>query len=70
MVRQRIADYLESKGIKQTFICEKTGMTPQALGAALKRERKIDIDEYIAICDALDLPYDYFIKKAMNTQAS
>lgn len=66
MVRQRIADYLGHKGIKQAFICEKTGMTPQALGAALKRDRKIDIDEYIAICDALNLPYDYFIKKTMN----
>lgn len=70
IVRENIADYLNKNGIKQLYICEKTGMTPQALSSVLKCERKLDVEEYIAICDALNLKYDYFIKTDNNPKAS
>lgn len=61
MVREAIKQYVKKMGIKQNVLAKNAGMTQQALCAILNGSRGIDVEEYIAICDALNLPYDYFI---------
>lgn len=60
MVYQRIADYIKERGITQAHICRETGLGSNAVSQLLKGERKITIEEYIAICDALSVPLDQF----------
>lgn len=60
MITQNIYDYIKQKGIKQTFICEKTGLTKQCLNSVLNGRRKLDVEEYSRICQSLDVPYSFF----------
>ena len=66
MVKEAIARYISERGIKQVFIAQKTGMTPQAVNAMVRGERNLDVEEYAAICVALGVPYDTFFP---NTNA-
>ena len=65
MIYQRIAEYLEEKGIKQITIAEKVGMSKVAMSEALRGNRKIEVEEYAAICEALELPPEKFINEDM-----
>lgn len=56
-----IDDYLQDNGITQAYVAEKTGITTNALNLSLKGKRKLMADEYIKICNALKLPYDFFV---------
>ena len=49
MVGKRIGDYLKDKGIKQSFLVTKTGLTASLVSAR--------------ICKALELPYEYFLDR-------
>lgn len=60
MIKQRIASYVEEKGIKQIYISQCTGLSPQAISLLLRGERNLDVEEYAKLCDALDVPYDFF----------
>ncbi len=60
MIAGAIAKYIEERGIKQVFLCEKTGLTKHCISMSLKGQRKLSIDEYEKICSALNIPYDYF----------
>ena len=61
MVRERIVSFIRENGIKQSFICEKTGMKPQAVSAIMNLKRNIEVDEYCSICSALNVPLSYFV---------
>ena len=63
MVAIRIKNYLDEKGITQSFISEKTGMKPPILSATLAGKRKLLAVEYIGICKALGVSADYFANK-------
>lgn len=56
-----IYNYLRNKGISNSFVAKKTGITPNALNLALKCKRKLTANEYIKICDVLKVPYDFFV---------
>lgn len=62
MVGARIKEYLKEKGIKQSFLAEKTGIAYSVISDICTRERKVDVIEYYKICKALELPLDYFLK--------
>ena len=64
MIAEAIAGYLEKSGITLVSLSEKTGLTCHRIGYALKGKRKFSIDEYVKICTALELPYDYFLAQA------
>lgn len=55
-----IKKYITEKGIKQTYIAEKTGISSQVINAILNGNRKIEANEYFEICKALDRPLDFF----------
>lgn len=55
--------YLDSNGIKQNYLSEKTGIQTSILNLMLNNNRKIEVNEYMNICEALNIPLDYFGKK-------
>lgn len=63
MLGLKIRDYMDNKGIKQTFLAEKTGLSLQAINTILNGNRKIEANEYFEICKALDKPLEFFFKK-------
>lgn len=66
-----IKKYMTEKGIKQTFLAEKMGVSSQVINAILNENRKIEAYEYFEICKALDRPLDYFFsqnKKQTNVR--
>lgn len=62
MVGARIKTYLNDNGIKQNFLAEKTGLSPNAISDICIHDRKIDCIEYYKICKALNLPLEYFLE--------
>ena len=63
MTGKKIKDYLNNKGISQTFVSNKTGIPISTLNAALNGNRKILAEEYFLICKALEIPLDTFVKE-------
>ena len=61
MVGARIKEYLVEKGIKQSFLAQKTGLTDHAISDICNKDRRIDCMEYYKICKALELPLEYFL---------
>lgn len=65
----KINQYLESKGIKQSFVAEKSKIDPKILSRILRGERACRADEYISICWAIDVPLDTFAEKKEEASA-
>lgn len=56
----KIKQYLEEHGIKQTFIQKKLGISLSSCNAMLNGNRGMSAEEYFKICDALNVPLEYF----------
>lgn len=67
MLGLKIKAYMEEKGIKQTFLSEKTGMGLTTINAILNGGRKIEAVEYFEICKALEKPLDFFFSEEKQT---
>lgn len=52
-VQAKVAEYVRNNGIKQSFICEKTGLSPVAVSLILNKNRKMTADELVLFCRAL-----------------
>lgn len=62
MVGKRIKEYLESNGIKQTFVAEKAGIGASQMSEILNKGRTIDCMTYYRICKALNVPLKTFLE--------
>ena len=51
----RLKEIVESRGIKQSYICEKTGMSADAVSRILNGTRKITGEELLNLCELLDV---------------
>lgn len=61
-VQSRISAYVNQMGIKQTAICEKTGLKKDAVSAMLNNKRKMSADEFELICRAIGkTPNDFMV---------
>ena len=60
MIAERIADYVKEKGIKQTTLAKVLGIAPQSMCETLKGNRTLTAEEYVEICDFLEVPYSKF----------
>ena len=69
MIYENIRDYLNSRGIKHSFIVSNTNIGKQALSESLNGRRRITADEYEEICNALDVSLDYFTKSQYVARA-
>ena len=57
-VEQKIDAYISEQGLKIKFVAEKAGIPYQRLQASLNGTRKIQTDEFIAVCTMLGVdPY-------------
>ena len=61
MVRERIADYLKEKGIKQEYVANKANISSSAMSNLVSGKRNLDVEEYIRICSALNVSCDFFM---------
>lgn len=56
----RIREYIEKAGLKKCVIAEKAGIPETTFSAILNEKRKITVEEYFAICDALQVSIGLF----------
>lgn len=61
-----IREYLIDHGITQAFIARKCGLLKQRVNTILTK-KEIKVKEMKSICEALDVPYDYFFSAAQST---
>lgn len=61
-VVRRIPKYLKDHGISNYFIARKTQNTAQKIGRVISGKSELRIRDYEDICDALGVPYEYFLK--------
>lgn len=62
-VYQKMSEYINSNGIKQKYISEKTGIAENVISMILNGKRKMDADEFVEMVIALKLDANYFINK-------
>ena len=64
-VNEKLRKIVDERGIKQSHICAETGLSPDAVSRILNSNRKITADEFLTICDALNVdPRSFFAKPA------
>lgn len=61
-VGQRIKQHIHENCLKQVRVAEKADIPNPIFNAMLNGKRKIYINEYAAICEALNVSADTFIK--------
>ena len=54
-IRDNIRRIIQDRAYKQGTIAKRAGLTPDQLCAALKHRRKLDANEFLAVCAALDM---------------
>lgn len=61
-VQQKVAEYVQSNGIMQKFIAEKTGLSPVKVSNILNLNQKMTADEFELFCKALKKqPNDFIV---------
>lgn len=58
MVNDRVCKAIADSGMKQKYIAERIGVSEPTFSAILAGKRKIDVDEFFGICEALKMKPD------------
>ena len=53
-IQMKIADYIKNMGIRQSVLCEKTGIERAAMNGILNGKRKLSVDEFEKLCIAIE----------------
>lgn len=53
MLGTLIKEYMKENGIKQSYVADKIGTSPQILGTILNEKRKLEAVEFFKLCDAI-----------------
>lgn len=61
-IREALKDYIESLGIKKSFISEKTGIPESAISRILNGNIRLTADAFAAICDAIGVQMDAIVE--------
>ena len=67
-VQSAIADYIKASGIKQTYVAEKCGFTKQKMNVITAQKQKLSAEDYGKICEALNVPFEFFYNRAQATE--
>lgn len=67
MIAEHLAEFFATRGIKQKTVAEAIGMSAAAMSEMLAGRRRLSADEYVAICDFLEVPYSRFTDTAKTT---
>ncbi len=54
-IYERLRDYINEHGIKQSYISDKTGIAPNTLNMLLNGKVKLDVDRLYLIMKKLDI---------------
>lgn len=65
-----INKFIKENQVKNKFIAEKTGLSESKLSLILKGKRRCEINEYCAICMALNVPFNKFVNETKGNEAS
>lgn len=65
---QRIKKYIQDAGLKFNAIAEKIGIPLNTFSAMMNGKRKITAEEYILICNVLNVPLDFFAEKEERSE--
>ena len=60
-VNENLRDYLESHGITQKFLVDKTGITPEKISNIMNGKRKVTGEELLLIARALEVNANIFL---------
>lgn len=60
----KLKEIIERRGIKQIFICQKTGMTADTISRIINNTRKMTAEEFLNICEALGIDPNEFRQTA------
>lgn len=60
-VNEKIKEYIESHGITQKFLCDKTGITPEKMSNVINGKRKVTGEELLLIANALGVSANIFL---------
>ena len=60
MIGIKVKQYLDENGIKYSFLSEKIGIQMNVISQLVNGKRKMSVEEYFLICNALELPVDTF----------
>jgi len=70
-VGSRILEYIQHSGISQAHVSKRAGIPLPKLNLALHGRRKLQMDEYEAICYALDVnPDKFLVPRPINREKS
>jgi len=58
---EKIKAYLAEQGLKQYRVAEKAGINNDKFNLVLNGKRRLQVDEYVAICNAIGVPTDTFL---------
>lgn len=61
-IGQHIKVYLEENGIKQSYLCKETKITPSRMSLMLSEKRRMTFEDYYKICKALNVQVGTFIE--------
>lgn len=61
-VQSRVKEYIDTHGIRRSYISKVTGIRPDTLRHILCGERELRADELESICMAIDKEPGYFMK--------
>jgi transcriptional regulator with XRE-family HTH domain len=59
-INRTLAEIVEKRGIKQSYIAEKTGMSPDMVSKTLRGDRKLTAEEFLIFCEVLDISPELF----------
>lgn len=65
-VNEKLKKIVEEKGLKQSYLCEHTGMTADAISRILNSNRKVTAEEFLGICQVLDVDPRQFLSSLLN----
>ncbi len=61
---EKLKNYIESHGIRKSFVAEKAKINKSSFSQILNGKRKCTADQYIAICRAIEKRPEDFVKDA------
>jgi len=62
-VGKKIGTYLKETGRTQAFLCRKAGIPATRLSLVIRGKRRLQLDEYARIVQALALPEGSFLQE-------
>ena len=60
-VNEKIKEYIDTKGITQKFLIDKTGITPEKMSNICNGKRKVTGEELLLIARALEVNPNIFL---------